>query len=133
VEVLLLRVKGVVEVSEMCGCARQRCVGRTGKVESCKEKITTEYKWRTVAAWLRLGSIVVVQRSKEKGARKEEREKGSGCEGGKRWNLLELSCARGQEGDGREALKISEKVERVADGRSDTSFRSAPRPTKCTL
>jgi hypothetical protein len=27
-------------VSEMCGCARRRCAGSTGKVENCKEKGT---------------------------------------------------------------------------------------------
>jgi hypothetical protein len=47
----------------------------------------TEYEGRTVAARLRLELIVIVQRSKKKkGARKEEREKGNGCEGGKRWS-----------------------------------------------
>ena len=29
--------------------------------------------------------------------RKEEREKGVGCEGGKGWHLLELCCACGRE------------------------------------
>ena len=61
-------------MSEMCGC--------TGKVENCKEKLlepkkrvtTTEYEGRTVAAWLRLELIVVVQRSKERGERRK------GCE-----------------------------------------------------
>jgi hypothetical protein len=61
---------------------------------------TTEYEGRTVTAWLRLALIIVVQRSKkQRGARTEEREKGNGLhEGGKRWNLLELSCACGREG-----------------------------------
>jgi hypothetical protein len=31
-------VKEAAKVSEMCGCARQRCTGSTGKVEICKEK-----------------------------------------------------------------------------------------------
>jgi hypothetical protein len=38
-------------------------------------------------------------------------EKWNGCEGGTRWNLLELS-------------RVFEKIDRVADGRSDASFRS---------
>jgi hypothetical protein len=62
-------------------------------------------------------SIVVVEMSKERGARNKKREKGNGYEGGKRWNLLELSCACGrEEGNGRE---------RVADGRSGGSFPRA--------
>jgi hypothetical protein len=49
---------------------------------------------------LRLELIIVVQRSKQRGARKDEREKGNGRDGGKRWNLLELSRACGREGLG---------------------------------
>jgi hypothetical protein len=44
-----------------------------------------------------------------------------------------LSGACGREGgNGRQALKKSEKVEREAEGRPDASFRSIPSPTKRT-
>jgi hypothetical protein len=33
---------------------------------------------------------IAVPRSKERGARKDEREKGNGCEGGKRWIEVEM-------------------------------------------
>jgi hypothetical protein len=50
----------------------------------------------------------------------EEKRKRNGYEGGKRWDLLELSCACGREGgSGREAVKKSEKIERLANGRSE--------------
>jgi hypothetical protein len=39
--------------------------------------------------------VVVVESSKERGAGKKGWEKRNGCEGGKRWNLLELSSACG--------------------------------------
>jgi hypothetical protein len=56
-------------------------------------------KSRKLLAWLRLELIVVVHRPKEslRGARKEKWEKWNGCEGGKRWNLIELSCARARD------------------------------------
>jgi len=40
----LLRVKEVAKVSETCGYARQRCAGRTGKAENCKEKLLVPKK-----------------------------------------------------------------------------------------
>jgi hypothetical protein len=47
----------------------------------------------------------------EKGEKSHKRGKGgNGCEDGKRWNLLELSCACGREaGSERQSLKKSEK------------------------
>ena len=45
-----------------------------------------------------------------------------------------LTCACGREGsNGREAFETSEKVERVADGRSNASFRFAPSTYKAYL
>jgi hypothetical protein len=35
-------------VLKMCGCARQRCTGRTGKVENSSNYSTTEFEGRTV-------------------------------------------------------------------------------------
>ena len=42
---------------------------------------TTEYEGRTVAVLLQLELIAVVQKMKETGARKKERQKGNVCEG----------------------------------------------------
>ena len=87
-------------MTEMCGCARQRLGTRKEKIVSSWESMTTaEFEGLTVTAWLRLELIIVIQRSKkERGARKERMEKENGCEGGKRWNLLGLSCVCGREG-----------------------------------
>jgi hypothetical protein len=53
---------------------------------------------------------------------KEEMENGNDCEGGKRWNLLELlrKWSKGGQWGRHEALNLRGK-ERVPDGRSERS------------
>jgi hypothetical protein len=54
--------------------------------------ITTEYEGRSMVA-ARVDRRLPKVEEGEKGQEGKKREKGNGCEGGKRWNLLELSCA----------------------------------------
>jgi len=75
VEVVQLTFK--LRGRQKCRSVRNARINATPVVQDCKEKI-----------------VIVVIQKKERGRGKEN---GNGCEGGKRWNLLELSCARGRE------------------------------------
>jgi hypothetical protein len=96
------------------------------KKKSCKLRRSTVTRTEYEGVLLPRGWLSSSKGQQRRGE-EEEKRKRNGYEGGKRWDLLEVCCACGRKGgSGREALKKSEKIEHLANGRSDASFRSTP-------